>query len=44
MEEDGVFFDDTPLALVGFYLREKKVGGKDATESQLHSLEVPDGC
>ncbi|CAM9973446.1 unnamed protein product, partial [Hapterophycus canaliculatus] len=34
------FFNDTPLALVTRYLREKKVDAKHATEEQLHRLEA----
>ena len=38
---DGeVFFNGTPLAFVDLFLAQNNVGGKDATESQLHALEA----
>lgn len=40
-DEGGVVtFDDTPLALADLYLSEEKIEGKDATESQVYSLEA----
>lgn len=35
-----VVLGKTPLALATFYLSSTKIGGKDAPESQLHSLEA----
>lgn len=32
--------NDTPLAYTNLVILEKKVGGKDATVDQLHSLEA----
>ena len=35
-----VLFDGTALAFTNLRIREKKVGGKDATKEQMHTLEA----
>ena len=39
-ERGMVVFNNTPLSLAEYFLREKKIGVEDATQSQLHSLET----